>query len=931
MARPAGKPIDPSMIARVVAGVRYAVTGKAPDWFGPQEPPAPAAPAETAGRQFDYRPGYNLSNQPRAEEPISFRQLRALADNYDLMRLVIETRKDQLVKCKWAIQPKDTSKKAGEDGRVKEVTDFLADPDKEHDWDTWLRMLIEDQLVIDAACLYPRKTRGGALYALEPVDGATIKRVIDGHGRTPLPPSPAYQQVLKGIPAVDYTRDQLLYLPRNMRTNRIYGMSPVEQVVMTVNIALRRQKHQLEYYTEGTVPDALAGVPDGWTPEQIAQYQEYWDAMLAEETSNRRKVRWVPGSIAKSFVQTKEAALKDEYDEWLARIMCYCFAVSNQPFIKQQSRAESETSAQAAMKEGLAPLMKWVKSVIDRVLRQCWGYTDLEFVWQEEEDTDSLKQAQVNDIKVRAGAKTINEWRAEDGEEAIPGGDVPLIYTASGAVRLEDTVKPPEPVPSPLLGHNGGPPIDGEAADPADAAAGAAEKLAKAAGSERDRPFVAGRQRKLNRLWRRFLKAEGKRCAAAVAELWRPMDKAAGDNVEDGGDAKAANEAGTTEDAATARATRIAASAIESAGWEKAVSDTVEILADVARDGVAQAAKTLDLASITDLTSVANPRAVEWAEARGAKLVGDLTETTRAALRATIVKAEKEGWSVDQLKRAIMDNHAFSASRAATIAQHELLKADNQGNLIGWRKARDLYGLKLGKKWIVSTLEGHCPACEWNAEEGPIDLDEVFLSGHDCAPAHPHCTCDTVAVVGHDPKAEKWEGPRADGPFDRPVVSPQRLAKYNPYRDQFGRFARGPESGSGSGGITHSAFVAGLAPVALIKSVLGQEHAPGKVRISAVIHTKMATKHRRDYPVCQAHLSQCLKSPDYMGIHPDHPGKIMLVKRVSGLPDGKVAMLFPVGMTRDRRGDYGGASAYGISEKKIGEWTASGNLRAVAK
>jgi len=44
---------------------------------------------------------------------------------------------------------------------------------------------------------------------------------------------------------------------------------------MTVNIALRRQLWQLDYYSEGSIPDALIGVPAGWTPDQIKQFQDY--------------------------------------------------------------------------------------------------------------------------------------------------------------------------------------------------------------------------------------------------------------------------------------------------------------------------------------------------------------------------------------------------------------------------------------------------------------------------------------------------------------------------------------------------------------------------------------------------------------------------------------------------------------------------------
>ncbi|HEV2678173.1 MAG TPA: hypothetical protein VGV37_26840 [Aliidongia sp.] len=83
-------PSEAGLFARVVGGLRYAVTGAAPAWFGPSQPLRPEAPAETAGRQFDYPVGYNLRLQPRQDEGTGFAELRGLADAYDLVRLVIE-------------------------------------------------------------------------------------------------------------------------------------------------------------------------------------------------------------------------------------------------------------------------------------------------------------------------------------------------------------------------------------------------------------------------------------------------------------------------------------------------------------------------------------------------------------------------------------------------------------------------------------------------------------------------------------------------------------------------------------------------------------------------------------------------------------------------------------------------------------------------
>src|SRR5665213_2984882 len=267
--QPAAKPVAEGIIARVARGLGYIATGRRQDWFGPLEPMAPQAPPEVAGRQFDYPSGYNLVQRPRAYEGTGFAELRALADSYDLIRLVIETRKDQMERLSWSIRPRDRNAGAKADPRVAAIAAFLARPDGTHWWPTWLRMVLEDLLVIDAPALYLRRDRDGRLAALEPLDGATVKRIIDDYGRTPAAPAPAYQQILKGLPAVDYTTEELLYLPRNPRVHKIYGFSPVEQVQMTVNIALRRQIYQLQYYTEGNIPEALIGAPESWTPVQL--------------------------------------------------------------------------------------------------------------------------------------------------------------------------------------------------------------------------------------------------------------------------------------------------------------------------------------------------------------------------------------------------------------------------------------------------------------------------------------------------------------------------------------------------------------------------------------------------------------------------------------------------------------------------------------
>ncbi|RBP15895.1 phage portal protein, partial [Roseiarcus fermentans] len=248
---------------------------------------------------------------------------------------------------------------------------------------------------------------------LDVIDGATIKPLIGDDGRAPEPPDPAYQQVLHGVPAADFSADELLYLPRNARTHRLYGLSPVEQVALTVNIALRREAATLDYYRTGSSPDAFATLPKEWTVDQIRSFQDYFDALMSGNSARRRMLKFMPSEF--KLIETRQPPLKDQYDEWLARVICYAFSVPATPFVAQVNRATSETMRMQATQEGLLPLKSWIKNALDSVIQGFLGEPGLEFVWVGDDAVDPLQQAQTLQILVSAGIKMREEARAELG------------------------------------------------------------------------------------------------------------------------------------------------------------------------------------------------------------------------------------------------------------------------------------------------------------------------------------------------------------------------------------------------------------------------------------------------------------------------------------------------------------------------------------
>lgn len=776
--------LNPSILQRASEAFRYALSGVKPTtWFSPSQPIQPVAPREdVVGRRYDFPVGFNLNYTPRSGSPIDFMSLRLLADNCDLIRLAIETRKDQLEGLDWNIRPrdKDSRSSAKNDPRIQELVDFFQSPDKNLTWHQWLRQLGEELFVTDAVSIYRRLNRGGKLYALQLIDGTTIKPLIDEKGYTPIDPDPAYQQILKGIPAVDYTARELIYAPRNRRVFSAYGFPNVEQIVTTVAICIKRAKHQLDYYTEGNIPDALLTGPEQWKAKDIEEWQAVWDAMLSGDTGARRHGRWVPNGTKAEVL--KQPPLKDQYDEWLARVVCYCFSLPHDAFVQQVNRATAETSTDRALKEGLNPLKRYIKGLMDKVIREDFGYGDLEFVFEDNE-SENVELGNLQLARVKAGVITEDEERERLGKEPYSPEQLAEIRAA----------RQPKAFGQPQQGDGEEDPKAKGKKQPDD------EETQKHSHSHlkksNDPPSLKGIHAQTDEALR--LKSELKK---KISSVLKATERSVCKQIEEGtaylkkaqagqdlqkrkGDEKSPRPANPSDDTiATVTLHPASANAEDSivalTGLDEATSitltvdltpmntladDTLPLLADAGRDAGSRALASVGVSQRSNLVNQVNQRAVAYAEQRSAEMVGMrrvggvlvpnpnaemvISESTREQLREIISEGLAENIGKDEIIQRILDSTTFSEERAALIAATEIGNANSMAALEGFKAAADL-GIIVKKAWLVD--DAPCLVCEANAAVGAIALDEEFPSG-DIAPlAHPNCECSLVSSIADD-------------------------------------------------------------------------------------------------------------------------------------------------------------------------------------
>lgn len=413
-----GNVIDLTDKARAMVQEQQGNPWTRPGSFSPGQPVLPQNPEEQP-RLFEYMAGINLISVPRAGFGLTpFPVLRNLALACKEIRLNIELIKREIRALDWEIVPAQEKDKSNYSADIQAVSQFLEQPDGYHEFDQWLNILLEEMLSIDALTIWPEMDRSGKLLAMEIVAGDTIRPLLDFRGRVAPPPMPAYLQVLHGLPTAYFTRDRLLYRPYNTSAKSPYGASPIEFIILAVNLALRRDTFHISEFTEGNVPEALVGAPSTWTQEMVDAWQTYWDSMVAGNVDAQRKMHWVPLEGGRGQVPVYEFRPRDDVnqtprDEWLMRVACWAFGNNPAEFGITAGAGLGGAGFTASMenvqyRSMLGPVTQYLGRLFNVIIQRWLGQPHLKHRWVGlDTQEDQLQQAQVDDVYTRMGVYSV--------------------------------------------------------------------------------------------------------------------------------------------------------------------------------------------------------------------------------------------------------------------------------------------------------------------------------------------------------------------------------------------------------------------------------------------------------------------------------------------------------------------------------------------
>jgi hypothetical protein len=143
--------------------------------------------------------------------------------------------------------------------------------------------LVRDSLTMDSAPIETefKRNRSLGIDGLYAVDGATIRLAneIGYQGEDEI----FALQVVQGNIRAAYTHDDLIYVPRNPRTDVMvggYGLSEVELLVKVVTGFLNAFTYNTSYFDKNAIPKGLLHLSGDYGEQDLASFRRYWNSMV---------------------------------------------------------------------------------------------------------------------------------------------------------------------------------------------------------------------------------------------------------------------------------------------------------------------------------------------------------------------------------------------------------------------------------------------------------------------------------------------------------------------------------------------------------------------------------------------------------------------------------------------------------------------------
>ncbi len=237
---------------------------------------------------------------------------------------------------------------------------------------------------------------------------------------------------ITGARPVPFGKKEIVWFERNPRTDSIYGRSPVEVLMNTIQTLIYAIEHNLEYFSDNSIPKGIIGL-DGADAEAIKAFKKQWEQQQRTKDSAgnwKKKFHNLP-IVGKTPVFTRLQFTNAELEliesqKWWAKMVWACFGVTATELgYTEDAKGLANQIVQSNIfrKRAINPILRLEEYKHNHEILSEFEYPDIEFKFLMFDVEEETKKAALYKLQLEAGYKSINEIRREEGMDDVDWGN----------------------------------------------------------------------------------------------------------------------------------------------------------------------------------------------------------------------------------------------------------------------------------------------------------------------------------------------------------------------------------------------------------------------------------------------------------------------------------------------------------------------------
>lgn len=298
-----------------------------------------------------------------------------------------------------------------------------------------LRNVITDLMLFGDSYLEVVRLLGEpvALYLL---DSTTMTVISDQHGEVT-----GYRQDVDGLRQAHFRTEDVIHISLDAPRGGLYGVSPAQLALLPTTAWIFTMATIQETFRRGDPPRMhvdLAHYEDNDVQRWREQYQVY---NLGPKAVGNPLITTGGGAV-----QVLDPRKVTDYLDAERVLRDQIIAAFGVPPAKvgiietgNIGGGSGEAQNKSFQVNTIIPIANLLLEKLNyHIVQQGFGITGWHLEFAEVDFRDSLTVEQVRELRLKYGAYSVNDWRAELGKAPIDGGDINIVDTRTGVVAWDD-------------------------------------------------------------------------------------------------------------------------------------------------------------------------------------------------------------------------------------------------------------------------------------------------------------------------------------------------------------------------------------------------------------------------------------------------------------------------------------------------------------